>query len=139
MNRRRLITPRPVEPSVGGPTLEWGDHSSREEGMCAMEWVAYLAGEEHSDSPRCVSEFLQILLVTLNDELSPRRRQRLWPYLMRCIDTADDGDDANRIWLCVDWLTRECLPDLLTRAQSPRRATRLASSVPVRDGVCQVE
>lgn len=33
--------------------LKAGGHSSREDGLCAMEMVAYLAGAPHSASPPC--------------------------------------------------------------------------------------
>jgi hypothetical protein len=35
-------------------TLRHGSHESPQDGLCAMEWVAYLAGEKHSDYPSCV-------------------------------------------------------------------------------------
>jgi hypothetical protein len=41
------------------PTLSHGSHDRREDGMCLMEAVAFLAGERHSDRgatqrPPCV-------------------------------------------------------------------------------------
>lgn len=33
--------------------LKYGDHASREDGMCIMEAVAYVAGGPHSASPVC--------------------------------------------------------------------------------------
>jgi hypothetical protein len=33
--------------------LKQGSHTAREYGMCAMEAVAWLAGEPHSDTPTC--------------------------------------------------------------------------------------
>lgn len=65
-----------------------------------MEWVAYLAGEKHSDHPACVSYVLRLFCVTLNDGLGNEDRQRLRPYLTRTIGTADDGFDAERTRLC---------------------------------------
>ena len=35
-------------------TLAYGTHANPEDGRCAMEWVSHLAGEPHSDQPRCV-------------------------------------------------------------------------------------
>lgn len=40
-------------------TLRHGSHESPQDGLCAMEWVAYLAGEKHSDYPSCVDLALQ--------------------------------------------------------------------------------
>jgi hypothetical protein len=80
-------------------TLKSGSHESREAGMCAMEWVAYLANEPHSDSPVCVSPVLRSFCIAFNDALPDGQRQRLHPYLTRCIGTAGDGRDEERAWL----------------------------------------
>jgi hypothetical protein len=71
--------------------LSRGKHEDPTHGRCAMEWVAYLAGEPHTDRPKCVDITLRIFLAALNDGLGDEDRQRLRPYLARCIGTADDG------------------------------------------------
>ena len=39
-----------------GPfTLSSGAHDGPEDGMCVMEMVSFLAGEEWSDTPTCAS------------------------------------------------------------------------------------
>lgn len=86
--------------------LDAGPHEDPVDGRCAMEWVAYLAGEEHTDHPRCVSTFLNQLFVKLNDSLSNDDRQRLRPYLARTIGTADDDFDVTREAICRAWIER---------------------------------
>jgi hypothetical protein len=76
--------------------LSKGEHQYPSAGRCAMEWVAFIAGEEHSDEPVCVSDYLADLCRGLNDYWSDKDRQRLRPYLVRCIGTADDGLDDVR-------------------------------------------
>ena len=49
--------------------LARGAHATPEEGRCAMEFVAYLAGEPHSDQPKCVSPVLRRYCIALNDRL----------------------------------------------------------------------
>ena len=44
--------------SLDTVTLEKGGHASIDDGVCAMEMVAFLAGEPHSDSPACTSPIL---------------------------------------------------------------------------------
>ena len=34
------------------------NHKAREDGMCALEAVAWLAGEPHTDHPKCVSQVI---------------------------------------------------------------------------------
>jgi hypothetical protein len=97
-------------------TLAYGTHATAEEGRCAMEWVSHLAGEPHSDQPRCVSPVLRALCIALNDGLPDEDRQRLRPFLTRTIGTADDGLDPARAWMALDWLIRDYSPRWLRLA-----------------------
>jgi hypothetical protein len=97
-------------------TLAYGTHASPNDGRCAMEWVSYLAGEPHSDQPVCVSPVLRAMCIALNDGLDQEPRQRLRPYLTRTIGTANDGLDAARGWMAMDWLTRVYTPAWLDLA-----------------------
>src|SRR5689334_5294532 len=87
-------------------TLKHGSHGSPEEGLCAMEWVSYLAGEDHSDSPKCVDIVLRKFSIGLNDRLPDDLRQQLRPYLVRMIGTAGDGMGEQRRWMVADWAVR---------------------------------
>jgi hypothetical protein len=93
--------------------LSAGRHARPEQGRCAMEWVAHLAGETHSDRPECVSPVLGAFARSWNDALEDTTRQRLRPYLGRMIGTAGDGLDDARAWRCADWLARTGAPALL--------------------------
>jgi hypothetical protein len=115
-------------------TLAPGTHATPQDGRCAMEWVSHLAGEPHSDQPRCVSPVLRVLCIALNDGLDDERRQGLRPYLTPMIGTAGDGHDRARSWLALDWLARTFAPTWLQvagldgTAQTLRRADPLTSS-----------
>jgi hypothetical protein len=71
-----------------------GQHEPGEGKRCAMEWVAYLAGEHHTDRPMCVDPQVGTFMRYLNDKLGDERRQMLRLYLARTIGTADDGHYA---------------------------------------------
>ena len=71
--------------------LSKGKHETAEEGRCAMEFVSYLAGEEHSDHPMCVDPLLGHIMRGVNDWLLDKDRQKLRPLLARCIGTFEDG------------------------------------------------
>ena len=87
-----------------------GSHSDNN-GKCALEAVAWLAGEPHSDHPACVSSVLGDFCRNWNDNLDDANRQRLKPYLPRLIGTAGDAEkEQKRGWMAMDWLTRECGP-----------------------------
>ncbi|MHC4816120.1 MAG: hypothetical protein ACYTFN_23925 [Planctomycetota bacterium] len=64
-----------------------GAHESRDDGLCAMEMVAWLAGEEHSDDPRCACPVIASYVRALNDCLPSnadreRHLRRLLPQLV---------------------------------------------------------
>jgi hypothetical protein len=111
--------------------LAVGPHHRPGGGRCAMEWVAHLAGEPHTDEPRTVSPVLAAFARSWNDALDDEARQRLRPYLGRTIGTAGDGLDEWRAWLCADWLARVCAPALLDHAGVHDRAVELRGLAPL--------
>jgi hypothetical protein len=96
--------------------LSAGRHARPQQGRCAMEWVAHVAGEAHSDRPECVSLVVAAFARSFNDALEDETRQRLRPYLARTIGTAGDGGEELRAWRCADWLVRTGAPALLDLA-----------------------
>src|SRR5215203_6042989 len=60
--------------------------------MCLMSFVAFLAGEPHSDSPGCASPLIQTFAVLVNDHMPRAARQRLKPFAPRIIGTRDGLD-----------------------------------------------
>jgi hypothetical protein len=117
--------------SPGRYRLDYGTHATAADGRCAMEWVAHLAGEPHSDQPACVSPVLRAICIALNDGLEDAPRQRLRPYLTRTIGTAGDGQDPERAWLALDWLIRTFAPTWLQTARADGPALCLRQLAPV--------
>lgn len=94
--------------------LSNGGHENRMSGVCAMEYAAYLAGEPHSADPKCVSGILSEFFICLNDSArSDEERQRLRPYLTRCIGTRGDGQDQDRRELLFRWVAGTVIPEIL--------------------------
>jgi hypothetical protein len=114
-------------PDIAAVTLLKGSHKTRKAGVCAMELVAWMAGEKHSDSPACVSPVLSSFLRRWNDDLDDDGRQRLKPYLPRVIGTAADGFDADRGWMLTDWMVRCHLPAWLELSGINEPAAKLRS------------
>ena len=97
-------------------TLSSGGHTSREDGMCATEAIAYIAGEPHSDHPACLSYILGAFMRSWNDGLpsDAERDQLLKPLLPLLVGTATTpADEARRGWMATDWLVREYTPTWL--------------------------
>jgi len=63
--------------------------------LCIMSFVAYLAGERHTDHPRTASLFIHDFAIPLNDGIPTTLRQQLKPFAPRIIGTSD-GHDLQR-------------------------------------------
>ncbi len=90
-------------------TLKSGSHATREEGVCAMEAVAWLAGEPHSAAPKCASPVIGGFLRSWNDALTTdeSRQRLLLPLLPLAVSTrADDDTELMRSYMALDWLIR---------------------------------
>jgi hypothetical protein len=107
--------------------LSKGAHPSREAGMCAMEFGAYLAGLEHTDKPACVSPVLLDFMINFNDSLDDEKRQGLRTYIVRTLGTAGDGQDARRRCMALDWLIRSLTPAFLDLGGLSQHAGALRS------------
>lgn len=112
--------------------LSKGAHETAEQGACAMEWVAWAAGEPHSDHPQCVSPVIGVFVRALNDKLPDAERQALVPVLLDCIGTHTTKDDeVTRAFLAIDWAARTVAPMALRACGLVVEAERLATLTPV--------
>ena len=68
--------------------LKTGGHRTREEGVCIMEAVAWVAGESHSDFPLCTDRVIARCAQILNDKMpTPLRNELLKPLIFKMIGT----------------------------------------------------
>jgi len=105
--------------------LEKGGHDTPDQGLCLLEAAAYLAGEEHSDHPVCVSRVLGEFGRNVNDLLPDDKRQALKPLIPMMLGTAGDGLDEQRGYLALDWLIRTYTPAWLDLAGLAAQASQL--------------
>jgi hypothetical protein len=101
---------------LDGLNLDKGSHDDFTEGHCAMEVVAWLAGQGHTDAPECASRVLRNFTINLNDTWDEEHRQALKPFLPRMVGTGDDGLDETRSYVALDWLIRTYTPAWLDLA-----------------------
>ena len=98
-----------AERLLGEVNLISGRGSQEKGDLCIMSLVAYLAGEGHSDHPRCVSPFLRKFAIQLNDGSSDSLRQDLKPFAPRIIGT-NDGHDFERATVTYRVIIEDVLP-----------------------------
>lgn len=122
--------PLPIA-AVADLHLHEGGHADRSNGLCAMEVVAWLAGEPHSDAPVCASAPIAAFMRSWNDTLRDEDRDRLLkPLLPRLLHTRSTPEvEDRRAWLAFDWLVREFAPEWLVIVADlePESAARSAA------------
>jgi len=95
--------------------INYGAHGSFAKGHCAMEMVAWLAGEEHSDHPRCTCTVIGAFVRRFNDLLrnDAERNEFIKPLLASMVGTSGSRElREKRAYLAVDWSIRTMLPIL---------------------------
>lgn len=118
-----------------------GEHGSRGDGMCAMEAVAYLAGEPHSDYPQCACPVLGSFVRSWNDGLlvDADRDRILKPFVARLVGTrAAPQVEVRRALLAMDWLVRVNAPAWLGVASLAEHAAQLRA-LPALDSTDAIE
>lgn len=82
--------------------LARGRHASPEEGLCLLELVAFLQGQEHTDRPAGVSPAIASAIRFVNDRTQDAARQQLLRFVDQLPDT-DDEHEQERIetFACV--------------------------------------
>ena len=107
-------------------TLLRGSHHAGNYEFCVMEAVAYMAGEKHSDSPKCASPVISAFMRQWNDDLDDAGRQKLKPYIPKLIGTkASKAVEEKRAWMVTDWLVRVYTPAWLDLGKMPEQAAAL--------------
>ena len=111
-----------------------GSHRERASGVCAMELVAWMAGEPHSDHPDCTCPVLGAFIRSWNDDLPGADRDRLLkPILPQLIGTrATKEVELQRAILCGDWVIRVNTPAWLDLAGLKTEAAALRALPEIR-------
>ena len=100
-----------------GPfTLSKSSHSGPQEGMCVMEMVSFLAGEEWSDNPPCSSPVVARFCQVINDRFGQDVRDKLQAYVPRLIGTASPNHDGERAEFLAWAAVRTFAPIALRKA-----------------------
>ncbi len=112
--------------------LKQGSHYTRGDGMCALEAVAWLAGETHSDAPQCVCPTIRRFIVNWNDSLptDEDRNRLIRPLLLKMIGTNTTSKDTlKRSYMVADWMARELVPSWLELAKINTTALRALAPI----------
>jgi len=117
-------------------TLLNGSHKSFDEGVCAMEAVAWLAGEPHSDAPKCTCPVIAGAVRRLNDRISDddTRTELLRPLLPKLVGSrASRKVMLKRGYVAADMAVRVFLPIALDASGLKEEAARWRSFEEIKD------
>lgn len=113
-------------PDLDTIVLLRGNHKTRAEGVCFMEAVAWVAGEKHSDQPKCACPILAAFMRKWNDDLDDAGRQILKPYISKLVGTKSTPEvEQRRGWMLTDWMIRVHTPAWLRLAKLEEQAAAL--------------
>ena len=113
--------------------LQRGSHPSRDDGMCAMEMVAWLAGEAHSDEPECACPVLAAMVRACNDAMTDQLRNvHLRPLVPQLVNSRRSvAVERARGLLAVDCMVRDLLTTWLLRHARQEEAVLLRELPPI--------
>lgn len=98
--------------------LEKGRHRRPQDGVCAMELVAWMSGEKHSDHPKSASPVITAFVRSFNDALDDSHRQRLALVATRVIGSRGDREQETlRGQILWDWMVTTAVPAWLAAAR----------------------
>jgi hypothetical protein len=109
--------------------LAHGAHADQS-AMCAMEAVAYVAGEPWSDTPDCACPVIAAFMRSWNDGLSSdaERNRLLLPLIPKLVGTrSSEADEQRRATMAADWMIRTYTPTWLRLAKLEQQAVALES------------
>jgi len=111
--------------------LSKGRHSSPEDGVCVVELASMLAHEPFSDHPRSVCPVIAAFLRSYNDHLDDCRRQDLYAYAAKVVETRSTGAvERMRAKMCREW-TRRGFERRQSRPQQPVGPPPSSVSIPI--------
>ena len=105
--------------------LQGGSHKSADDGLCAMEAVAWLEGVKHSDSPSCTCPVIAAFVRSINDRMPDSDRQKLVAYLPRLVGTVSPEHEQERAEYLAWHAITVVVPGVLERAGLKHHAATL--------------
>jgi len=78
MVNKKLSKMEKIADLINTLTISEGSHTSRKTGMCVMEAISYIAGEEFSEHPECACPVITAFMISFNDSLPDNASRDRW-------------------------------------------------------------
>ena len=102
--------------------LSRGSHESPEDGVCFMEAVAWMQGEEHSDTPKGACSILGRFGTKLNDKMPNEYRTLLNPMVLKMAGTVSKEHEQLRVEYLVRQIAKRVVPIVFEAAGLTKQA-----------------
>jgi len=102
--------------------LSRGSHESPEDGVCFMEAVAWMQGEEHSDTPKGACSILGRFGTKLNDKMPNKYRSLLNPMVLKMVGTVSKEHEQLRVEYLVRQIAKRVVPIVFEAAGLTKQA-----------------
>jgi hypothetical protein len=127
-----------IDPRLAGVVLRDGAGAYVEDGMCAMQAVAWLAGEVKdghlTDAPACACRVIRGFVIRCNDRWTGEERQALLPLIPLLVGSVASADVMQkRRYFFADFAIRTVLPWLCDKLNRRPEGERLRALTPVSD------
>lgn len=94
--------------------LDSGGHMSHHDGVCIMEAVSYITGEEWTDHPQCACPVITSYTIGIHDRMPDDQRQRLLLYMIRIAGSRSTREvEQQRAYLAATWAVKRFAPRAL--------------------------
>jgi hypothetical protein len=116
--------------------LKTGSHTNRADGLCALEAVAWLAGEPHSAHPNCTCPVIASMVHRFNDRFDSdaTRTRVLGPLLPLLVGTRSSRIVMiKRGLIAADFAVRVCAPIALETLGFKNHTDKLRALAPIVD------
>ena len=105
--------------------LAKGSHDNPQQGVCFMEAVAWMKGEEHSDRPECACHILGNFGIKLNDKMSDEYRPVLNPLVLKMAGTKSHEHEKQRLEYLIRQVAKRIVPMAMDAAGLKKQAAYL--------------
>jgi hypothetical protein len=106
-------------------TESWNNSSSPQEGLSAMQAVAYITGGRHTEYPDCACPIVAAMVRSWGYWVDDETRQQLVPLLRRiALSRSTPEVEVKRAYLFLDGLIREVLPNILAEGKEEEWAAK---------------
>lgn len=123
MVNKQLSKMEKIADLINTLTISEGAHTSRKTGMCVMEAISYIAGEEFSEHPECACPVITAFMISFNDSLPDNASRDRWikPLIPAIIGSRvfleaggiDSGVQYKRGMISGDAILRRLIPVVL--------------------------